>query len=319
VLLADSAGDGGAAGQTVFARGGPGRVARALVAAAQSFGAELRTGAEVAAVRSGEGRVSGVTLASGQEIDARTVVAGIDPKRLLTRLVDPLDLGPGLLWRAGNLRLHGMVAKVNLALAELPVFGGIDAEDGARLLRGRIVIAPGIDALERAFDAAKYGRLSEEPYLEATIPTLVDPSLIDDGVTATRHVMSVIVQYAPYHLRDGCWDDGGRREALYSSVLTQLERYAPGIGRLVTARQVLTPLDLERDHGLTEGHPLHGEPGLDQFFAWRPLLGHARYRMPLAGLYLCGAGAHPGGGVTATPGRNAAREVIADLRRPLRA
>ncbi|MBA2254874.1 MAG: NAD(P)/FAD-dependent oxidoreductase, partial [Chloroflexi bacterium] len=291
------------------------RVARALASAARSFGAELRTGAEVAVIRSHEGRATGVTLTSGEELDARAVVSGLDPKRLLTQLVDPLDLGPSLLWRAGNLRLGGTVAKVNLALGELPRFRGIAAEDGERLLRGRIVIAPGIDAVERAFDASKYGRASDEPYLEATIPSLVDPSLIDDGVTGTRHVMSVIAQYFPYHLRDGSWDDDGRREALGDTVMAQLERHAPGIGALVSARQVLTPLDLERDYGLTEGHPLHGEPSLDQFFAWRPLLGHARYRMPLDGLYLCGSGAHPGGGVTAIPGRNAAREVISDLRR----
>lgn len=313
VLLADSVGGGGAPGQTVFARGGPVRLARALASAAESFGAEMRTGAEVAAVRSMEGRSVGVTLASGEDIDARVVVSGVDPKRTLLRLLDPMVLGPSLTWRAGNLRLGGVVAKVNLALAGLPVFGGVPAEDGERLLRGRIVIAPGIDALERAFDASKYGRLSDEPYLEATIPTLVDPSLIDEGTAGVRHVMSILVQYAPYHLREGSWDE--QREALGDTVMAQLERYAPGIGALVVARQVLTPLDLERDYGLTEGHPLHGEPGLDQFFAWRPLLGHARYRLPLDGLYLCGSGAHPGGGVTAIPGRNAAREVIADLRR----
>jgi phytoene dehydrogenase-like protein len=315
VLLADSGRDGGAPGQAVFARGGPGRVARSLGLAAKAFGAEIRTGAEVVAVRTRENRVVGVALGSGEELAARVVVAGTDPKRLLTSLVDPLELGPSLRWRAGNLRLKGTVAKVNLALAELPAFSGIAPDEAERLLRGRIVIAPGIEALERAFDASKYGRVSDEPYLEATIPTLVDPSLIDDGVSGTRHVMSVIVQYVPYHLSDGSWDAPGRREALGDTVIALLERYAPGIGGLVTAREVLTPLDLERDYGLTEGHPLHGEPALDQFFAWRPLLGHARYRMPVSGLYLCGAGAHPGGGITAMPGRNAARAVIADVRR----
>jgi phytoene dehydrogenase-like protein len=314
VLLNDSASNGGAAGQTVFARGGPIRLAASLAEAARGFGATIQAGADVVAVRSLEGRARGVTLASGEEIDARVVVSGADPKQTLLRLLDPLLLGPSLAWRAGNLRLGGVVAKVNLALAALPHFRGIADEDGERLLRGRIVIAPGIDAIERAFDASKYGRVSDAPYLEATIPTLVDPSLIDEDVVGVRHVMSVIVQYAPYHLREGSWDD--RREELGDTVMAQLERYAPGIGDLVTARQVLTPLDLERDYGLTEGHPLHGEPGLDQFFAWRPLLGHARYRMPLDGLYLCGSGAHPGGGVTAVPGRNAAREILADLRLP---
>jgi phytoene dehydrogenase-like protein len=171
------------------------------------------------------------------------------------------------------------------------------------------VLAPGIDDLERAFDASKYGRVSEAPYLEATIPSLIDPSLVRDG----GHVMSVLVQYAPYHCREGTWDEA--REALGDMVLRTLEGLAPGIGGLVENRQVLTPLDLEREYGLTEGHPLHGEPGLDQLFAWRPLLGHARYHLALRGLYLCGSGAHPGGGVTGGPGANAARQILADRKR----
>jgi phytoene dehydrogenase-like protein len=174
-------------------------------------------------------------------------------------------------------------------------------------------VAPGIDAMERAFDASKYGRVSEAPILEATIPSLVDPSLVAGARTGTQ-VMSVIAQYAPYALRDGSWDDA-RRKALGDAVQAVLESVAPGLGKLVTAREVLTPLDLERDYGLTGGHPLHGEAGLDQWFAWRPMLGHARYRMPLSRLYLCASGAHPGGGITGGPGQNAAREVISDLRR----
>jgi len=162
-----------------------------------------------------------VTLTSGEEIDAPVVVSGMDPKRTLLRLLDPLLLGPSLAWRAGNLRLGGVVAKVNFALGALPQFRGIAAEDSERLLRGRIVIAPGIDALERAFDASKYGRASDEPYLEATIPTLVDPSLIDEDAVGVKHVMSVIVQYAPYHLREGTWDE--QREALGDTVMAQLE------------------------------------------------------------------------------------------------
>lgn len=173
-------------------------------------------------------------------------------------------------------------------------------------------MTPGIDALERAFDASKYGRMSAEPILEATIPSLADPTLVDGAKKGTQ-VMSVIAQYAPYALRHGDWDD--QREALGDTVIARLEQVAPGIGRLVRARQVLTPVDLERDYGLTGGHPLHGEPALDQFFLWRPLLGHARYRVGLDGLWLCGSGAHPGGGVTGGPGQNAAREIAADLRR----
>ena len=205
------------------------------------------------------------------------------------------------------------MASVSLALRRLPRFGAAgDGDDAERRLRGRIVIAPGIDHLERAFDAAKYGQLSADPYLEATIPSLVDPSLVE-GAPAGTQVMSVHLQYAPYALRDGSWDD--RREELGDLAIRTLETYAPGIGGLVTARRILTPLDLERDYGLTGGHPLHAEPALDSFFLWRPLFGHARYRLPIDRLYLAGSGAHPGGGITGQPGQNAAREILADRKR----
>lgn len=316
VLLLDSAGNGGAApGQAIFARGGPGAVSDALASAARAFGAQIRTAADVARVVSNDGQATGVALADGEEIGARIVVSGVDPKRTMLALLDPAALGPDIAWRAGNLRLQGTVAKVNLALDSLPRFGAEDGDADGRL-RGRIVMATGIDDLERAFDASKYGRPSERPYLEATIPTLVDPTLApagDAGRPGGRHVMSVLVQYAPYHLRDGDWD--AQRDALGDVVLRTLDRFAPGLSGTVTARQVLTPLDLEREYGLTEGHPYHGEHGLDQLFAWRPLLGHARYRLPLDGLYLCGAGAHPGGGITGGPGANAAREILVDWKR----
>jgi phytoene dehydrogenase-like protein len=308
VLLADAAGhDGGGEGQATLARGGPGALAQALASSARSLGAEIRTSSEVAQVTTTSGRVTGVALASGEEIGASAVVSGADPKRTLLGLLDPVEAGPTLRWRAGNLRLPGTVAKVNLSLSGLPRF--VAARDDLERLRGRIVVAPGIDALERAFDATKYGRMSASPLLEATIPTLSDDSLAPPG----RHVLSVLMQYAPYHLRDAPWDE--RRAALGDLVLQTLEAYAPGVTELVDRRQVLTPADLERDFGLTEGHAMHGEPGLDQFFAWRPMLGSARYRLAVEGLYLCGSGAHPGGGVTGGPGANAAREVYADLRR----
>jgi phytoene dehydrogenase-like protein len=307
VLLNDSAGnDGGAAGQTAYAKGGPAALASALAEAARGFGAEVRTGAEAASVIVEDDRVRGVALTGGEELRARAVVSGLDPKRTLLSLIDPVVLGPGLVWRAGNIRTPGVVAKVNLALSGLPRFSGVLDEEQ---LAGRIVIAPSIDYLEHAFDASKYGRISEEPYLEATIPTIADPSLAPDG----RHVMSVLVQYAPYALREGDWS--AERDGLGDLVLKSLEAFAPGISDLVTARQVLTPVDLENDYGLTGGHPLHAEPALDQFFAWRPLLGHARYRLGLPGLYLCGPGAHPGGGITGGPGVNAAREVLSDLKK----
>jgi phytoene dehydrogenase-like protein len=308
VLLADAAGhDGGAAGQATLARGGPGAMARALASSARGFGAEIRTSAEVARVATASGVVTGVSLASGEQIGATAVVSGADPKHTLLSLLDPVEAGPTLRWRAANLRLPGTVAKVNFSLAGLPRF--VAANDDLERLRGRILVAPGIDALERAFDATKYGRISASPFLEATIPTLSDDSLAPPG----HHVLSVVMQYAPYHVCDGTWDE--RRDAIADLVLQTLETYAPGVSGLVEDRLVLTPADLERDYGLTEGHALHGEPGLDQFFAWRPMLGSARYRLPLEGLYLCGSGAHPGGGVTGGPGANAAREVYADLRR----
>jgi phytoene dehydrogenase-like protein len=314
VLLFDAAGnDGGASGQTVFAEGGPGALSEALASAAQAAGAEIRCRADVSAITSRDGRVTGVALASGEEISSSVVVSGLDPKRTLTALCDPVAVGPSMLWRAGNYRTPGVVSKVNLVLDRLPTFMAANGDDES-VLRGRIVLAPGIDAIERAYDASKYGRVSDSLVLEATIPSLVDPSLVD-GAPRGSHVMSVIAQYTPYKLRTGSWDDGGRHDGVGDAVVAQLDAVAPGLADSVQAREVLTPLDLEREYGLSGGHPLHGEPGLDQFFLWRPFLGHARYRLPIEGLYLAGSGAHPGGGVTGQPGQNAAREILADMRR----
>lgn len=308
-LLADSVGGGGAAGQTVFARGGPGALAAALADAARSFGAEIRTGAEVSRVLARGGRAEGVALASGEEIAARAVVSTADPKRTLLGLVDPVELGPHLRWRVSNYRTEGCVAKVNLALGGLPAFTALaGARDGTVRLRGRIVLVDSVESLERASDDRRNGRIPAVPPIEATIPTLVDRDLAPEG----RHVMSVVVQYVPYRLADGDWH--ASRETLGDAVLRRLEEVAPGIGRLVEARQVITPVDLEREYGLTGGHPLHGEPSLDQWFAWRPRLELGRYRTPIAGLYLGGSGSHPGGGVTGGPGANAAREIMGDLR-----
>ena len=313
MLLMDSAGnDGGAAGETVFARGGPGALSAALASAARAAGVEIRTGVEVTAITSKDGRASGVVLASAELVAARAVVSGVDPKRTLVGLVDPVALGPSLGWRAGNIRTPGVVAKVNLALKGLPFFPAA-RKDGKEVLRGRIIVAPGIDAMERAFDASKYGRSSELPILEATIPSLADPSLVE-GSRKGMHVMSVIAQYAPYALREGDW--ASHADAFGDAVIRTLESVAPGFRRLVTHRQVVSPVDLERDYGLTGGHPLHAEPGLDQFYLWRPLLGHARYRIGgIEGLYLCGSGAHPGGGITGGPGQNAAREILGDFKK----
>ncbi|MEW6224576.1 MAG: NAD(P)/FAD-dependent oxidoreductase [Chloroflexota bacterium] len=312
VLLHDAAGnDGGAAGETVFAKGGPSALSEALASAARAAGAEIRTGARVVTVTTADGAVTGVALASGEEVAARTVVSGLDPKQLLTGLVDPVALGPAMRWRAGNIRTPGSVAKVNLVLDGLPSFPAAGGDP--RLLRGRIQVGTtSIDDVERAFDPSKYDRLPDAPVLEATIPSLVDPSLVA-GAPEGTHVMSVLLQWLPTVPAAGDW--ASRRDEVGDLAIRTLETVAPGIGKRVTARQVLTPADLESEYGLTGGHPLHAEPGLDSFFLWRPLLGWARYRMPIDGLYLAGSGAHPGGGVTGAPGRNAAREVLADHRK----
>jgi phytoene dehydrogenase-like protein len=306
VFLNDSAGtDGGAAGTAVFARGGTGALASALEAAARSFGVQIRTEAEVVAIRSRDTRATGVTLADGTELDAPVIVSAADPKRTL-RLCDPVELGPTLVWRGENIRQPGATARVNLALGGLPRFHGAD---GPERLSGRIVIGPSIDDVERAMDAWKYGHVAEEPLLEATIPSIADPSLAPEG----KHLMSVVFQAAPRTLRDGDWSS--ERERVGDIAVKTLERFAPGFGELVEAREVITPEDMETSYGLTGGHVQHAEPGLDQFFAWRPLLGHAQYRFGLRGLYLAGSGAHPGGGITGTPGRSAANAILKDLKR----
>ena len=304
-FLWDSASGGGAAGRTVFVRGGPDALADALVAAARSCGAAVRCGVDVSAIRTTRSSVDGVTLASGEEIDARIVASNADPKQTLLRLVDPAETGPTLGWHADHIRMPGVVAKVTLVTDGLPSFG-VDDER----LRGRIVVAPSLEELERAFDDSKYGRISEQPYLEATIPSLSDPSLAPDGT----HVITALFQYAPRQLRDAEWDEAARDRVADTAVRT-LERYARDVADRIVARHVVTPADLEREYGLSGGHPMHGEHALDQFFAWRPLLGHARYRLAeIRGLYLCGAGAHPGGGITGAPGMNAARAILADAR-----
>lgn len=306
VLLMQAGVDASPGGGSVTVTGGPGALTAAMADAARDAGAEVQTGATVARILTRDGCVAGIALGDGREIAARAVISNADPRRTLLDLVDPLDLDPGFLTKARNYRCPGTVAKVNLALGGAPVFAGVDAAS----LRGRIHIGPSIDYLERAFDASKYGELPEAPYLDATIPTLHDSTLAPAG----RHVMSVVAQFIPYRLAAGRqWD--GTRDALASLVIRTLDRYAPGLERLVEAAQVLTPFDLEREYALTGGHIFHGELSLDQSFTMRPMLGWARYRTPINGLYLCGAGTHGGPGVSGAQGRNAAREVIRDLKR----
>jgi phytoene dehydrogenase-like protein len=312
VLLNDMVGgDGGVAGEMSVCLGGPAALARGLARAAQARGAQIRLNAEVARVTIAGGKVTGVELASGEEIGAGRVVSGLDPRRTLMTLLDPMDLGPTMGWEAANLRQHGGTSAVLFALRDLPAFGGMSEGEAKERLSGRVLLGGSTGLLDRAGDAIKAGRLPETLVLEAVIPTLLDASLLQAGAgNGVGHLMSVVVHGTPYRLRDGDWDAG--REALGERVVAQLEAHAPGFAASVMARRVLTPLDLERDYGLTEGHPLHAEPALDQWFAWRPLLGAARYRLPIAdGLFLCGSGAHPGGGVTGLPGYLAAREVLA--------
>jgi phytoene dehydrogenase-like protein len=308
-LLLNAAQTGGnGAGHSVQVRGGLGALSAALAAAARGFGAEVRTAAPVERILVRDGRATGVVLAGGEEIAARAVASAADPRRTFLGLLDPTVLDPFDVQRLRQYRQQGMAAKVNVALSALPAFTAVGSEDAAALLSGRIHIGPSVDDLERAFDEAKYGALSSHPYLDVTVPTLADATLAPAG----QHVLSVYVQYAPYRLREGAWP--ARRETLGDVVMNTLEEYAPGLGRLVLHRQVLTPLDLEEEYGFTFGHPGHGEPALDQLFVSRPLLGWARYRAPVGGLYLCGAGAHPGPGVTGGPGANAAREILKDLK-----
>ena len=306
-LLMSAAFDAAPGGSSVTVKGGPGALTRAMADAAREAGATIKVDADVTRVVVRDGRAVGVTLADGSEIAAGAVVSNADPNRTLLQLVDPGELDPGFLQRIRNYRIRGTAAKVNLTLTGLPQFVGVANPAD---LHGRLHIGPSVDYLEQAFDASKYGRLSSEPYLDVAIPSLLDPSLCPPG----RHVMSIHVQFAPYKLAGRAdWDS--LRDQLAATVVRTLETYAPGTGSLIEHRQVLTPVDLEATYGLTGGHILHGEPALDQLFTMRPVLGWAQYRTPIEGLFLCGAGTHPGGGVTGAPGRNAAREIVHALKR----
>jgi len=308
-LLLAAAADPAPAGGASFVRGGLGALTAALAAAARAAGAKIRTGAEVARVLVRDGRAAGVILATGEEIPAAAVVSNADPVRTLLGLVDPDALEPEFAERVRHYRAHGAAAKVNLALDRLPTFTALARHERPEAwLAGRLHIGPDLDYLERAADAAKYGECSAEPYLDVAIPSIADPSLAPPG----RHVVSVYVQFTPYRLRGREW--AAERDALADLVVRTLARYAPDLPDLVLARQIITPADLETEYGLTGGHVLHGDPALDQLFVSRPLFGWARYRTPIEGLYLCGAGTHPGGGVTGAPGANAAREILRDLR-----
>jgi phytoene dehydrogenase-like protein len=307
VLLIRAAGDSHPAGSAHFAAGGNGAITQAMASAARAAGAEIRTDAEVAEIRVKDGVAISAVLKSGEEIPAKTIISNADPKRTLLKLVDPIHLTPGFAEKLQHYRMMGTVAKLNLALDALPQFTALKNGNTAAL-SGRIQISHGIDYLERAFDESKYGDFSKQPYLEFTIPSLTDPSLAPKG----KHVMSIYMQYAPYKFK-GDWD--AQRSALGNSVVNALAQYAPNLPALVLDGQIITPKDLEDTYGLTGGHIFHGELTLDQFFTMRPLLDWARYHTPIANLYLCGSGTHPGAGLTGGSGANAAREIIKDLKR----
>jgi len=281
--------------------GGMGAVGEALAASAAAFGADIRTGTPVRRIVVENDRAAAVELESGTVLHSHAVISNADPKTTLFDLVGTEHLDTGFLRRIKGFRTNGLAAKLNLALDGLPEFTGLDRA----ALGGRLVIAPDIGYVERAFDHSKYGEYSAEPAIEITIPTLHDPALAPDGC----HVLSAVVQYAPYGLEGG-W--GAHREEFADQAVATIARYAPGLANRIVARQLLTPEDIERDFGIAGGHWHHGDLAVDQMLMLRPVPCWAQYEMPIPGLYLCGAGSHPGGGVMGAAGMNAARRVLAD-------
>jgi phytoene dehydrogenase-like protein len=312
VLMLLGASDGRAVAPGWFARGGSGAVGDALANAARQAGATIRTTARVSRIDVKDGAATGVTLDNGEQLPARAVASSLDPKRTLLGMIDLEALEPEFVRRIQNIRIVGTLAKINFAVDALPRFAALrsrDAADQAAALSGRIRLARDIDAIERAFDAAKYGGFSREPWIELTIPSISDASLAPNG----RHVVSAYVQYAPYRLRGTTWD--AERDNLADAATRTIESYAPGFTGSIVARETITPLDLERTYGLTGGHIFHGELALDQLFVTRPVLGWAQYATPIGNLYLCGSGAHPGTGLNGRTGALAAKKIAADLRR----
>lgn len=307
VLLIRAAGDPHPAGSAHLAAGGMGALTQAMASAAKAAGAEIRSGVEVIEIRVKDGSATGVLLSTGEEIAAKAVVSNADPKRTLLKLIDSTHLSPDFVQKLQHYRGNGTVAKVNLALSGLPNFTAIK-KGSTDALKGRIHIGHEIDYLERAFDESKYGNFSRQPYLEAMIPSLTDPTLAPDG----KHVMSIYMQYAPYKLK-GDWES--QRRELGQTVVKTLAQYAPNLPELILTHQIITPLDLEEKYGLTGGQIFHGDLALDQFFTMRPLLDWARYRTPIQNLYLCGSGTHPGVGLTGGSGANAAREILKELKK----
>ena len=287
-----------------FAKGGNGSVSDAIAGAARAAGAEIRTGAPVARVLVGNGRATGVVLESGEEVNARLVVSNADPRRTFLGLVGEQHLPGDLVEEIRRFKFRGASAKVNLALGELPDFTCRPGRGPH--LRGAISISPSVDYLERACDEAKYGEFSRRPYMDIIIPSMIDPAMAPPG----KHVLSIFAQYAPYHLNGG-WTDA-RREAFGDAVVDTLAEYAPNLKSAILHRQVVTPADIEKTIGLSEGNIFQGELTLQQMFFLRPAPAWAQYRTPIHALYQCGAGTHPGGGVMGAPGRNAALAILRD-------
>ena len=285
-----------------FARGGMGTISRVIADAARRFGAEIRTEAPVKRIVIKGRTATGVVLESGEEIPADLVISSVDPKRTFLTFIDSQRLDREFVTQVRNFKIRGSSGKVNLALDALPDFTCLPG--AGPHLSGAISISPSIDYIERAYDDAKYGNYSRRPYLDIVIPSLLDPSMAPRG----KHVMSIFVQYAPFHLNDGSWPE--YREAFGDNVIDTLSEYAPNLKNIILHRQIITPWDLDREFGLTEGNIFQGELTLDQLFFLRPLAGWARYRTPIRNLYLCGAATHPGGGVMAASGRLAALEIL---------
>ena len=283
-------------------RAAPAPSRRRSPAAAREAGAEIRTNAPVAGIRVKHGRAVGVTLATGDELDADVVLSSVDPRLTFLQFVGARELPADFVDGVQRYRFRGSSAKVNFALDALPDFTCLPGSGDH--LRGAISISPSVDYMERAYDQAKYGAFSSRPYIDMVIPTLTDPSIAPPG----KHILSCFVQYAPYRLARGTWDE--QRDALGDTVVDTLAEYAPNIRQIILHRQVLTPLDLEREFGLSEGNIFHGELTLDQLFFLRPVPGWARYSTPIRNLWMCGSATHPGGGIMGAPGRNAARRIL---------
>jgi phytoene dehydrogenase-like protein len=293
------AGQSGSSSGLAVPRGGLGAVSDALANAARAAGATLRTGAAVARILVRDDRAAGVVLESGEEIAAGLVVSNADPKATFLTLLGPEHLDAGFVRRIDHLRARGNTAKVHLALDGLPEFPGLEAA-----ARGnRLLISPSLDYLEHAYNHTKYGEASPEPALEISLPTVHDPSLAPPG----QHVLSAIVQFAPYALKSG-WPQS--RAKYLSDVIALIERYSPGLAARIVSAELVAPPDVEREFGITGGHWHHAELALDQFYFVRPVPGAAQYQAPISRLYLCGAGCHPGGGIMGLAGRNAARQIL---------